>query len=288
MKQDGRVKTFERLSRREFAARASAFGLAAQFVTPVLAANEDVVWFSGAAAQGGLVLGHVNSGTQVWVNDLNVRADGGLFCFGFNYNETQPVAIRVVTADGRSATRMVSPEMREFDVQRIDGLPEQYVSPPREVQERIARDAQAVVEARMHDINETWFADEFLWPVEGIITGNFGNQRILNGEPRAPHFGMDIAVPEGTPIKAPADGIVRLAEDLYLSGNTMVIDHGHGVSTSYLHMSRMDVKVGDKVVRGEEFARVGATGRATGPHLCWRMNWFQKRLDVALKAPSKA
>ncbi len=140
----------------------------------------------------------------------------------------------------------------------------------------------------MHDIDETWFAEEFIWPVDGIITGRFGNRRILNGEPRAPHYGIDLAVPQGTPIKAPADGIVRLAEDLYLSGNTMVIDHGHGVSTSYLHMSRIDVSVGERVGRGDEIALVGATGRATGPHLCWRMNWFQKRLDVALKAPERA
>ena len=276
------------VTRREVVIGGAALALSTQIVAPAAGAGDSIVSFSGFPAQGGLVIGRVSPGSSVWVDDAPVRADGGLFCFGFNYDETEPVSLRIVTPDGMTETRMVTPEMREFDVQRIDGLPQQYVSPPAEVQERISRDARAVVEARMHDIDETWFTEEFIWPVDGIVTGRFGNRRILNGEPRAPHYGIDLAVPEGTPIKAPADGIVRLAEDLYLSGNTMVIDHGHGVSTSYLHMSRINVGVGDRVGRGDEIALVGATGRATGPHLCWRMNWFQKRLDVALKAPSRA
>ena len=276
------------VSRRDFMIGGSALALAAQADLPAFGAESNAVSFGGFAAQGGLVVGHVSPGSQIWVDGAPVRADGGLFCFGFNYNETEAVPVRIVYPDGSEETQMVSPQAREFDVQRINGLPEQYVSPPPEVQERISRDAKAVVEARLHDMDETWFAEEYLWPVDGIVTGRFGNQRILNGEPRAPHYGIDLAVPEGTPIKAPVDGIVRLAEDLYLSGNTMVIDHGHGVSTSYLHMSRMDAGVGDRVRRGEAFALVGATGRATGPHLCWRMNWFQKRLDVALMAPERA
>ena len=283
-----RVDSQRQVSRRAFVVRGGALALASYMVTPAIGAESRLISFSGFAAQGGLIVGRVSPGSNVWVDGTPVRSDDGIFCFGFNYNETEPVAVRVVTSDGRSDTRMVSPDVREFDVQRIDGLPQQYVSPPPELQERISRDARAVVEARMHDINETWFAEEFIWPVDGIVTSRFGNQRILNGEPRAPHYGIDLAVPAGTPIKAPADGIVRLAEDLFLSGNTMVIDHGHGVSTSYLHMRRIDVGVGNRVGRGEEIALVGATGRATGPHLCWRMNWFQKRLDVALKAPSRA
>jgi hypothetical protein len=283
-----RVSSHKRVSRRDFVAGGGALVFACGTTSRAIAADNSLVSFSGFAAQGGLVVGRVSPGSHVWVDEVPVRADTGLFCFGFNYNDTEPVAVRVGTNDGASETRMVTPDTREFDVQRIDGLPQQYVSPPPEVQERISRDARAVVEARMHDINETWFAEEFLWPVDGVVTGRFGNQRVLNGEPRAPHYGIDLAVPEGTPIKAPTDGIVRLAEDLYFSGNTMVIDHGHGVSTSYLHMSRMDVGVGDRVRRGQEIALVGATGRATGPHLCWRMNWFQTRLDVALEAPARA
>ena len=277
-----------RVSRRGFIVGGSVFAFCAPTILPASGAEANTVSFGGFAAQGGLVVGRVSPGSKVWVEGDPVRVDTGLFCFGFNYDETESVSVRIEYPDGSAETRMVAPETREFDVQRIDGLPQQYVSPPPEVQERISRDARAVVEARMHDISETWFAEEFIWPVDGIVTGRFGNRRILNGEPRAPHYGIDLAVPEGTPIKAPVDGIVRLAEDLYLSGNTMVIDHGHGVSTSYLHMSRMDAGVGDRVRRGEEIALVGATGRATGPHLCWRMNWFQKRLDAALMAPERA
>jgi hypothetical protein len=288
MSRSDQVDLQRQVSRRAFVSGGGVIALTSCIVTPVIGAESSLFSFSGFVAQGGLVVGRVSPGSNVWVDDTPVRADDGVFCFGFNYNETEPVAVRVVTSDGRSNTRMVAPDVREFDVQRIDGLPQQYVSPPPELQERISRDARAVVEARMHDINETWFSEEFIWPVEGIITSRFGNQRILNGEPRAPHYGIDIAVPTGTPIKAPADGIVRLAEDLFLSGNTMILDHGHGVSTSYLHMSQIDVGVGNRVGRGEEIALVGATGRATGPHLCWRMNWFQKRLDVALKVPSRA
>jgi len=276
-------------SRREFVVGAGAFAISLKlFGARAWAAEGANLSITGSPVQGGLAMGRVPVGSRVTVAGNPVRADGGMFCFGFNYDETDPVAIQAVFPDGTSESRMVTPATREFDVQRIDGLPEQYVSPPQEVQERIARDARAVGQARTFDTPETWFADAFLWPVDGIITGNFGNQRILNGEPRAPHYGVDIAVPQVTPILAPADGIVRLAEDLYLSGNTIVIDHGYGVSTSYLHMSRMDVAVGDRVTRGAPFALVGATGRATGPHLCWRMNWFQKRLDVALKAPERA
>lgn len=272
--------------RRAFLLGGAALAFAASL--PARAAAGKSLTFAGSAVQGGLVEGRVTPGSQVFVGTEPVRADSGLFCFGFNYNETDAVAVRAVFPDGTSETREIAPRTREFDVQRIDGLPQQYVSSPPEVAERIARDARVVTEARLHDIDETWFADEFLWPVDGRITGNFGNQRVLNGEPRAPHYGVDIAVPEGTPILAPANGIVRLAEELYLSGNTMVIDHGHGVSTSYLHMSRMDAAVGDRVNKGDAFALAGATGRATGPHVCWRMNWFQKRLDVALKAPARA
>jgi len=197
------------------------------------------------------------------------------------------VTVRVEYRDGTTETKTVSPAQREFPVQRIDGLPEQYVSPPPDVQERIARDARAVAEARRRDTSRTWFADQFIWPAEGTITSVYGSQRILNGEPRAPHYGVDIAAPTGTPVRAPANAVVSLASDLYLSGNTMILDHGHGVSTTYLHLSRMDYAAGRRVDRGDQIGLIGATGRATGPHLCWRLNWFQTRLDVALVAPPR-
>ncbi|MGE0830033.1 MAG: M23 family metallopeptidase, partial [Hyphomonadaceae bacterium] len=122
--------------------------------------------------------------------------------------------------------------------------------------------------------------DIFILPVEGRISGSWGNQRVLNGEPRSPHYGVDIAMPEGTPIRAPAGGIVSLAEpDLYLEGGLVLIDHGQGLISMYLHMSRLDVREGDQVAQGQVIGAVGARGRATGAHLCWRMKWRDRNLD---------
>jgi murein DD-endopeptidase MepM/ murein hydrolase activator NlpD len=217
----------------------------------------------GEAVQGALVIGEVGPGADVFVDGRPVRVQNGKFCFGFGRDAAKPANLRVRFADGREITRAVSPQKRSFVIQRIDGLPEQYVSPPPNVLERIKRDAYAVGEARARDTDATWFADKFIWPTDGPISSIYGSQRILNGEPREPHYGVDIAAPEGALILAPVGGIVSLAQDLYLSGNTMVIDHGHGVSTSYLHMSRIDVKLGDRLNQGDQIGLVGKTGRAT-------------------------
>jgi len=270
---------------------AGAAALALQYLPRTAWAQDEEkqpVWLSGNPSQGGLVIGRAGTGSRIWLNDEPLRVNDGLFCFGFGRDDTKTVRVRIVYRDGRVETRDVKPAKRDFPTQRITGLPEKFVSPPKSVAEQIERDSRAVGIARRHDTGETWFADKFGWPVVGPITGVYGSQRILNGEPRAPHYGMDIAAPEGTPIKAPVDAIVRLAAGLYFSGYTMVLDHGHGVSTSYLHMSRMDVKQGDRVRAGEQIGLVGQTGRATGPHLCWRLNWFQTRLDVSLLAPPRS
>jgi murein DD-endopeptidase MepM/ murein hydrolase activator NlpD len=175
---------------------------------------------------------------------------------------------------------------RDYKIQRINGLPEKYVEPPASVLKRIERDNRLIGAARARDTDEAWFADDFAWPVKGPVTGVYGSRRILNGVEKRPHYGVDIAVGTGTPIKAPVGAIVAMADpDLYFTGGTVILDHGHGVSTSYLHMSRIDVKVGDRVEKGATIGAVGATGRATGPHLCWRLNWFADRLDAALVVP---
>jgi murein DD-endopeptidase MepM/ murein hydrolase activator NlpD len=255
--------------------------------TRVLAQTPDAVRFSGTAAQGGLMIGQADPGSEVRVGAQQVRSADGMFCFGFGRDADKPVEIRIRAADGREESRTVTPQKRNFIIQRIDGLPEKYVSPPQDVLDRIRRDAQAVAEVRNQDSDALWFAEKFDWPADGPISSIYGSQRILNGEPRAPHYGVDIAAPAGTPIRAPVPGIVTLAEDLYLSGNTMIVDHGHGVSTCYLHMSRMDAKPGERLERGAPLGLIGQTGRATGPHLCWRLNWFQTRLDVALLVPPR-
>jgi len=275
------------LNRRELVLAGLALPLSASRARGQAQASAGPFALPGEAVQGALVIGDVGSGAQVWVDGKPVRVQDGKFCFGFGRDASQVATVRVRFDDGREVTRSVSPQKRNFVIQRIDGLPEQYVSPPPEVLERIKRDAYAVGEARARDTDAIWFAEKFIWPTDGPITSIYGSQRILNGEPREPHYGVDIAAPEGAPIRAPVAGIVALAQDLYLSGNTMVIDHGHGVSTSYLHMSRIDVKVGDRLNQGDRIGLVGQTGRATGPHLCWRLNWFQTRLDVALLSPPR-
>ena len=160
-----------------------------------------------------------------------------------------------------------------------NGLPQQTVTPPPEVSERIAREAAAIYLARLTQSGGADFLSGFDWPAPGILSGVFGSQRIDNGVPMAPHFGVDMAAPTGTPIRAPADGRVSMSADHYLNGGFTLIDHGQGVSTSYLHQSRRLVREGDAVKRGQLIGHIGQTGRATGPHLHWAMNWFEVKLD---------
>jgi len=241
----------------------------------------------GDFVQGTLIRGRTNPGAEVWIDGraLKLSASGD-FAFGFAYDRAEPGRLKIKLADGQTEEKAIALEKRDYKVQRIDGLPEKFVEPPASVLQRIKRDNQIIGAARARDTDESWFADAFDWPVKGPLTGVYGSQRILNGVPKRPHFGVDIAVGQGTPIHAPAGAIVSMAEeDLYYTGGTMILDHGRGVSTSYLHMSRLDAKVGDRVAKGDVVGAVGKTGRATGPHLCWRLNWFHERLDPALVVP---
>ena len=188
-----------------------------------------------------------------------------------------------VHPDGKEETWTLTIRAREYDIQRIEGLPRKMVTPPAETLARIRAESAKVRAARDIDSAEIHFSVPFIWPAKVRISGVYGSQRILNGEPRQPHFGVDVAAPTGTPVHAPAAGEIRLAElDLYYSGGTIILDHGHGLSSSFLHMSRVDVVVGQQVAQGEVIGAIGATGRVTGAHLDWRMNWFEQRLDPAL------
>jgi murein DD-endopeptidase MepM/ murein hydrolase activator NlpD len=241
----------------------------------------------GAVMPGALIRGRTAPGATVIVDGrtLGLSANGD-FAFGFAYDRATPADLAIRLLDGTSEAKTLDLVKRSYKVQRIDGLPDKYVEPPKSVLERIARENQLIGRARARDTDEAWFADDFDWPVKGPITGVYGSQRILNGQAKNPHFGIDIAVGQGTPIRAPVGAVVAMAEeDLYYTGGTLILDHGRGVSTSYLHMSRLDVKVGDRVAKGDIIGAVGQTGRATGPHLCWRLNWFQERLDPALVVP---
>jgi murein DD-endopeptidase MepM/ murein hydrolase activator NlpD len=245
--------------------------------------------FKGSLQQSGLVIGTAKGAVVTVDGQASHVSPEGLFAFGLNYDQTKSSIVVAKFDDGKSETREIVPVVRKYDIQHVNGLPQKFVTPPPEVEERIKRENALVYEARKRDTAATDFAQAFDWPIKGIVSGTFGNQRIDNGTPMAPHFGVDIAAPKGTPIHAPVDGVVSLAEpDFYLTGGTTMLDHGHGVSTVYLHQDVLKVKVGDAVKRGDIIGLVGMKGRATGPHLHWGMNWFQMRLDPALSAATPA
>ena len=252
---------------------------------PALAAPEKPVRFSitGAMQQGSLALGSAPPGSVVALDGrpLRVTADGR-FAFGFGPDQTKPVLVTVRYPEGGGDSRSFTPTVRTYDIQHVNGLPQKTVTPPPEVTERIAHEAELIYLARLTDSGGSDFLSGFDWPAPGIESGIFGSQRIDNGTPMSPHYGVDMAAPTGTPIHAPADGVVSVCDDYYLNGGFTLIDHGQGVSTSYLHQSKRLVKVGEAVRRGQRIGLIGATGRATGPHLHWAMNWFQVRLDPSL------
>jgi len=242
----------------------------------------------GKLPQGGIAIVQLEPGSRALVDgrELKVSADGWLL-FGVGRDALGMLRIEIRPPTGTPQTHSVEIAPREFRIERVDGLPPQTVSPNPVIAARIAREQAAVVAARQRSDDRTDFVHGFLRPVDGgRISGVYGSQRILNGEPRSPHMGLDIAVPTGTAIKAPAAGIVSFAEpDLYLTGGTLLLDHGHGLSSSFLHLSRLDVSPGQRVEQGQQIGAVGATGRASGPHLHWGLNWFDTRLDPALLLP---
>lgn len=249
--------------------------------TPV---TDDKVVFPASVSQGELVMGKVPAGSKVRYANRDLRTTGyGTVVFGVGRDEQGPLRVEIVRPDGVRDAALIEVTPRDWPVEHVNGVPPKTVNPPPAIAERIKREQALVVAARARDDDRADFAKPFLWPVQGRISGRFGNGRVYNGQPGAGHSGMDIAAPSGTPVKAPAAGLVTFAApDLYLTGGTLLIDHGHGVSSNFLHLSRIDVKVGDRVEQGQVVAAVGATGRATGPHLHWGMNWFDVRIDPLL------
>ena len=234
--------------------------------------------------QGSLVLGLAEAGATVEYagRTLRVSADGR-FVFGVGRDATGPLSVRITRADGTVLTQAVAVVPRNWPVERIDGVPPATVNPPPALAARIKQEQARVTQARLRNDARSDFTQPFIWPLDGRVSGRFGNQRVYNGEPGAAHSGMDIAAPNGAAIKAPAAGVVTFADPgLYLTGGTVVLDHGHGISSNFLHLSRLDVAPGDRVEQGQLIGAVGATGRATGPHLHWGMNWFDVRIDPLL------
>ena len=235
--------------------------------------------FDGKFIQGSFILGKTDPGSEVYIDKKKVKVtQDGFFVFGLGRDRKYDV---VITINNKKIVKKVI--KREYRIQRIDGLEEKKVTPPEEVYERIKRENKWIGEARAIDSDLTFFKKKFMIPVENaIITGVYGSQRILNGKPKWPHYGLDFASEEGTKIKAMLDGTVTLAEpDLFYTGGTLIFDHGHGISTLYMHMEKILVKKGQKVKQGDIIGTVGSTGRATGAHLDVRLNWFDIRLDPA-------
>ena len=258
------------------------FGLMLVFAVPAQALE-----LKGEFVQGGFIAGRVAAGSSVALDGrpVTVGPDGS-FALGFPYDAPATASLSLRDNAGNTEQRTLTIARRQFQVQRIDGLPEAMVTPPPEVLERIRLENERINAARKIVSPVAHFAQGFRWPAVGPISGVFGSQRILNGKPRNVHYGVDVAAPKGSDIVAAAAGTVTLAGDLYFSGNTVFIDHGLGVNTSYLHMDTVAVKEGQTVRAGEKIGTLGATGRATGPHLHWGLNWFEVRLDPALIVPA--
>ena len=245
----------------------------------LIATSSFAATFDGKFIQGSFILGKTEPGSEVFIDKKKVKVTlDGYFAFGLGRDRKNDV---VITIDKKKIVKKVF--KRKYNIQRIDGLEEKKVTPPEEVYERIKRENKWIGEARAVESNLTFFTKKFIIPVENaIITGVYGSQRILNGKPKWPHYGLDFAADEGTKIKAMLDGTVTLAEpDLFYTGGTLIFDHGHGISTLYMHMEKILVKKDQKVKQGDIIGTVGSTGRATGAHLDVRLNWFQTRLDPA-------
>ena len=237
--------------------------------------------FKGKFEQGSFILGKTEPNSTVKVDNKKIRVSkDGFFAFGLGRDRKNDVVIKV-SKDEKSEVFTKKIYKRKYKIQRIDGLPSKQVTPPPEVFSRIKKDNVLIGKARSLNSEYDYFKNKFIYPIDKyIITGVYGSQRILNGKPRRPHYGIDFHAPEGTPVKAMMDGEVTLAEeDMYFTGGTIIFDHGHGVSTLYMHMKDIKVKIGQKVKQGQIVGTLGQSGRATGPHLDIRLNWFDVKLD---------
>jgi murein DD-endopeptidase MepM/ murein hydrolase activator NlpD len=236
--------------------------------------------------QGSVIFGKAEPGSTVSFNGRALRVSpDGQFLIGLDRDEPPQARLTVAREGVATIRREFEVARREYDIQRLDGLPEDKVTPPPAAQPRIAQDYEQVRAARARDSDRLDFAGGFTWPIVGRISGVYGSQRILNGQPKQPHYGVDVAVPVGTKVRAPAAGVVSLAvPDMYYTGGTLMIDHGHGLTSTLMHLSKLLVKAGDEVRQGQVVAESGKTGRATGPHLDWRVSWFDARVDAELLA----
>lgn len=241
----------------------------------------------GAMEQGALVRGKVAPGTRLHLDGRALRTTPeGVFVFGFDRDAKTSAVLTEQSPEGHKTRHVLQVAPRSYDIQRVTGVPQRTVEPPAADLERIRAEQKLVVRARAVDSDRLDFAGVFEWPLLGRISGVYGSQRFYNGVAGRPHYGVDVAAPTGTPVRAPAAATVTLAHpDMFFSGGTLIMDHGYGVSSTFMHLSRVLVKEGETVQAGQVVAEVGASGRATGPHLDWRINWFDARVDPQRLAP---
>ena len=236
--------------------------------------------FKGKFLQGHYIIGITDPSSTIIIDKKKVKvSNDGYFVFGLDRDRKYDINI-IKIKDGKKEVFTKKVLKRKYKIQRIDGLPKSKVTPPESVYKRIKEENNKIGKARSINSDLPFFKNQFIMPVKGIISGVYGSQRILNGKPKWPHYGIDIAAKQGTMIKSSASGVVTMAEDdLYYTGGTVIVDHGHGISTIYSHLENVLVSVGDQINQGDIIGTVGSTGRSTGPHLDFRVNWFQTRLD---------
>lgn len=236
---------------------------------------------------GGLLWGQVTSDILLEFNDVVVPVlDNGTFLIGLGRDAPPVLELRT----GAAFDCIIDVKPRQYRISRVEGVPQRTVTPSQEQLARIRVERERVRSAKAQRLQRPEFLEAvkagLKWPVTGRISGVYGSQRFYNGKPGNPHYGVDVARPTGTPVLSPGPGVITLAEpDLFYSGGTVILDHGYGLSSSFLHLSRIDVSVGEEVKAGDPIGAIGATGRATGPHLDWRMSWFNQRIDPQLLVP---
>ena len=246
----------------------------------LISAHSNALEFEGKFLQGHYIVGITNPSAKIIIDKKEVKvSNDGYFVFGIDRDRKFDLTITKIQ-NGKKEKIIKKVLKRKYNIQRIDGLEESKVTPPESVYKRIKDENNKIGKARSINSDLPFFKNQFIMPVEGIISGVYGSQRILNGKPKWPHYGIDIAAKQGTMIKSSGSGTVTMAEDdLYYTGGTIIMDHGHGISTIYSHLENVMVSVGDKINQGDIIGTVGSTGRSTGPHLDFRVNWFQTRLD---------
>ncbi|ABV36423.1 peptidase M23B [Shewanella sediminis HAW-EB3] len=248
------------------------------------------VQLTGQMEQGALIRGQVTPGTTASLNGEALKVTPqGAFAFGFSRDAELKQELRLVYPDGLTQIKPLSILAKEYKIDRLTGISKKIMKPDPKAQARAAKDSKQVKAARAQFSDKTAFSQDFIWPLTGRISGVYGSQRVYNGKPGNPHYGVDVAAKTGTVVVAPADGKISLSvPDMFYSGGTIILDHGYGVSSSFLHLSKLYVKEGQEIKQGQPIAEVGATGRVTGPHLDWRVNWYQMRLDPVTIVPSMA